>query len=71
MSHTTLMTNVATARAPRTARRALFKRDHPRAVDEYINYFGGALGEFTVADPGGEPFLDGLGREEVRTARRA
>jgi len=68
MNHATLMTNVVTAQAPRTARRALFKQDHPRAVDQYINYFGGAVGEFTIADPGGEPHLDGLGWEEVRTA---
>ncbi len=38
---------------PRAAR--LFKRDHPRLIDRYIDYFGG-----TLYDPCGERLLDAL-----------
>ena len=35
----------------------LFKADHPRAIDRYIDYFGGVA---TADDPCGEAFLDTL-----------
>jgi hypothetical protein len=34
-------------------RRKLFKADHPRAIDRYIDYFGGPS-----SDPCGEALLD-------------
>ncbi len=46
----------------RTARPVLFKRDRPREIDRFINYFGGA-GE-SVADPCGKPLLDAIDCEE-------
>lgn len=62
MSHATVMKHSESA--PRAARRALFKRDHPRAIDQYINYFGGAAGERTGVDPCGEALLDSFASEE-------
>lgn len=44
------------------AARWLFKRDHPRAIDRYIDYFGGIADGRTV-DPCGEALLESL--EEV------
>lgn len=47
----------------------LFKADHPRAIDRYIDYFGGrpAAGTPLENDPCGEGFLDALaGRGESR-----
>ncbi len=60
--------NAASVRAS-TARRdirpvrsgRLFKADHPRAIDRYIDYFGGAGGS-PAADPCGERLLDLLDR---------
>ena len=45
------------------AARWLFKRDHPRAIDRYIDYFGGAIAEGRTVDPCGEALLESL--EEV------
>ena len=45
------------------AARWLFKRDHPRAIDRYIDYFGGAAAKGKILDPCGEAFLESL--EEV------
>jgi hypothetical protein len=54
----------------RTVRRVLFKRDHPRAIDEYISYFGGPAAESTIGDPCGEGLLDCFEeKKEVRTRR--
>jgi hypothetical protein len=41
--------------------RGLFKRDYPRAIDRYIDYFGGRVGHARLADPCGESLLDGFG----------
>lgn len=39
----------------------LFKRDRPRAIDRYIDYFGSATGQAARAgDPCGEALLDCL-----------
>ena len=49
--------------APPEARPLLFKPDHPRAIDSYIDYFGGAAEPQTdaVTDEGcGEEFLERL-----------
>lgn len=45
MSHATWLRNGMTTQDWRMARLALFKRDRPRAVDQYINYFGDPVGE--------------------------
>jgi len=66
MSHVTLMRNGEPA--PRTARRSLFKRDHTRAIDYYIDYFGRTTGAFTIVDPCGEALLDSFDSEEPLTA---
>jgi hypothetical protein len=63
MSHAILARNIEPT--TRTARSALFKRDHPRAIDQFINFFGGAAGESTVGgDPCGEALLDAIEPEE-------
>jgi hypothetical protein len=60
-------TTHATATSPaslraREARRLFFKADRPRAIDRYIDYFGGAGGGFTRADEDlcGEVLLERL-----------
>jgi hypothetical protein len=40
---------------PRPA--ALFKRDHPRAIDRYIDYFGGGLPGVRDGEASGEVVL--------------
>jgi hypothetical protein len=52
---------LAAARASR-ARRLFFKVDRPRAIDRYIDYFGGAGGARagTGDDPCGETLLEQL-----------
>jgi hypothetical protein len=49
-------------------RRGLFKPDHPRAIDRYIDYFGGP-----TSDPCGEGLLDSLedAHERVRSSSSA
>lgn len=42
-------TTTSAARA-RDARRLLFKADHPRGIDRYIDFFGGAGGTAATAD---------------------
>jgi hypothetical protein len=45
----------------REARRLFFKADRPRAIDGYIDYFGGAGGVMTSDDdPCGETLLERL-----------
>jgi hypothetical protein len=46
----------------REARRLFFKADHPRAIDQYIDYFGGAGGASAAAgdDVCGETRLERL-----------
>jgi hypothetical protein len=51
----------ATPREPVLSRRRLFKTDHPRGIDRYIDYFGGA-----TSDPCGEALLDSLGDPDPR-----
>jgi hypothetical protein len=43
--------------------RGLFKPDHPRAIDRYIDYFGAATSQ---ADPCGERLLDCLEADDAR-----
>jgi len=48
------------------AHRLLFKTDHPRAIDRYIDFFGASAGAARLgSDPCGEGLLDSLGEEEV------
>jgi len=50
----------ASARA-RKVRPLFFKSDHPRAIDRYIDYFGGGGGgELAVDDRCGETLLERL-----------
>lgn len=46
----------------REARRVFFKADRPRAIDDYIDYFGGAGGPAAAADDDlcGETLLERL-----------
>jgi hypothetical protein len=46
----------------REARRLFFKADHPRAIDHYIDFFGGAGGASAAAgdDVCGETLLERL-----------
>jgi len=45
----------------RKARDLFFKADHPRAIDQYIDYFGGAGGASAAADDlCGETLLERL-----------
>ena len=45
----------------REARRLFFKADRPRAIDRYIDYFGGAGGASAAADDRcGETLLERL-----------
>jgi hypothetical protein len=44
----------------REARRAFFKPDRPRAIDRYIDYFGGAGGAAGCDDLCGETLLEQL-----------
>ena len=43
-------TQKAAATRNREARRLFFKADHPRAIDQYIDYFGGAGGASAAGD---------------------
>ena len=53
-------TAAASSRA-REARRLFFKADHPRAIDQYIDYFGGAGASAAVGDDlCGETLLERL-----------
>lgn len=46
-----------------TAMRNLFKADHPRTIDGYIDYFGGAPRQrWSGDDACGETLLDALAR---------
>ena len=38
----------------------LFKSDHPRIIDRYIDYFGGTLGPCQDGDACGESLLEHL-----------
>ena len=46
----------------RTDVRRLFKADHPRAIDRYIDYFGGAADPLPASDDGtcGDALLERL-----------
>ncbi|HEY7521536.1 MAG TPA: hypothetical protein VIE36_24865 [Methylomirabilota bacterium] len=51
----------ATLARARNARRLFFKADHPRAIDQYIDYFGGAGGASAAGDDlCGETLLERL-----------
>jgi len=55
----------------RFAARGLFKLDRPRAIDRYIDYFGGPAGHAArLADAGGERLLDGFEPDEARLLGR-
>ena len=61
MAHSTAVHAVAPSFAESTAeaREVLYKSDHPRAIDHYIDFFGdGTLSE--VGDGCGELFLGSL-----------
>ncbi len=64
------MTRAHALRSPRPAPRSrgLFKPDRPRAIDRYIDYFGGGAGH---PDPCGEALLDCLGTEADTDAMNA
>lgn len=51
-----------TAQKSSTRTRLFFKADRPRAIDQYIDYFGGAGGALAVAgdDVCGETLLERL-----------
>lgn len=58
--------------SPPTARGKLFKADRPRAIDRYINYFGGQpVARVSPGDdPRGERLLGALASEEKRNGER-
>lgn len=62
MPHASAARSFSPAPAPTrkrpTPREMFFKRDHPRAIDRYIDYFGAAGPERRGQDPCGERFLD-------------
>lgn len=59
MTHAT-QKSTASSRS-REARHLFFKADHPRAIDQYIDYFGGAGGASAAADDlCGETLLERL-----------
>jgi hypothetical protein len=52
--------------------RGVFKRDYPRAIDRYIDYFGGPLGHAArLGDPCGDSLLDGFGADASLSRRAA
>lgn len=57
MSRSSAAQAVSTSREEPTA--TLFKRDRPRHIDRFIDYFGGAEAA-PAGDPCGEAFLDGF-----------
>ena len=63
MAHSTAVHAVAAVRltvSPAEGRDLLYKADHPRAIDRYIDFFGdGALSEDS-GDGCGELFLESL-----------
>jgi hypothetical protein len=50
--------SIATIEARRARRTSLFKSDYPRAIDRYIDYFGGS--SCGMDDPCGEALLETL-----------
>jgi hypothetical protein len=58
------MSNASPARdlSADRASEPLFKRDHPRHIDTYIDFFGGDSSAAT--DPCGEALLDALAADE-------
>ena len=53
------MERLLSLREIRIASRGLFKPDHPRSIDRYIDYFGGPAGDASrLADPCAEGLLD-------------
>ncbi len=60
------MSNASTAQSISSAAHAsepLFKRDHPRRIDRYIDFFG-RTETAPPGDPCGEVFLDGIKTDE-------
>jgi hypothetical protein len=57
-------------RDTRVATRGLFKFDHPRVIDRYIDYFGGHTGQAArlADDVCGEGLLDALVSAEPQAA---
>jgi hypothetical protein len=63
MAHARTSTTPAASPATRAreARRLFFKADHPRSIDRYIDYFGGAGGAAALgADVCGDTLLERL-----------
>jgi hypothetical protein len=57
--------SVSRARDARgVARVSLFKVDHPRAIDEYIDFFGERSGRRSRRPSSGESLIDSLLRRE-------
>lgn len=54
---------------PRRGHLRLLKRDHPRTIDRYIDYFGGATRAAWISDPCGEALLDCLAPDVETNAR--
>jgi len=61
-AHSTHITPTSASKRTRDARRLFFKADHPRAIDRYIDYFGGAGGGSAASgdDVCGETLLERL-----------
>lgn len=58
---------VLSPRQSRIAGRGLVKLDRPRAIDRYIDYFGGPVGDAArVADSCGEHLMDCFEADESR-----
>jgi hypothetical protein len=62
---------VLSSKERRIAARGLFKLDRPRAIDRYIDFFGGSAGHAArLADACGEHLLDAFEAVESRILGR-
>jgi len=59
MAHSTAVHAVAPSESTAEARELLYKSDHPRAIDRYIDFFGDGMVS-DVGDGCGELFLESL-----------
>ena len=61
MAHSTAVSAVAAALSPELdARDLLYKADHPRAIDQHIDFFGDGVLSDVACDRCGELFLESL-----------
>jgi len=61
MAHSTAVHAIASpALAGSTAEAQLYKTDHPRAIDQYIDFFGDGVLSGAGCDGCGELFLESL-----------